>query len=130
MEEILDFKISKDRNNWKVVEYKGKTYFLRDFASMIGVSPSLLHLNHKQYPETYHIEVSKSVWKKANKICSSKKVFLNDDGHFEVEKPTRACALEDGDLAKLSNKSRSYKLANIPNPSKFELNEIEVLEGT
>ena len=129
MEEILDFKISKDRNNWKVVEYKGKTYFLRDFASMIGVSPSLLHLNHKQYPETYHIEVSKSVWKRANKICPSKKVFLNDDGHFEVEKLTRACALE-GDWAKLSNKSRSHKLANIPSLFKFKLNEIETLKGT
>lgn len=129
MEEILDFKISKNRNNRKVVEYKGKTYFLRDFASMIGVSPSLLHLNHKKYPETYHIETSKSVWKRANKIRPSKKVFLNDDGHFEVGRPARARALE-GDWAKLSNKSRSHKLANIPSPSKFELNEIETLKGT
>ena len=126
MRDVLDFKITIGEDNRKIVTYNQKVYTVRAFADKIGVDPSLIHLHHKGHPETYHIEVSKSVWKRANNVSKGRMVFLNDNGHFEVGRRARYRASEDdGDLAELANKSRAYKLADIPNPSEYELKELE-----
>ena len=116
MGHLLEFTITTTTRK-KVVAHAGKTYTVKEFADKIGVPPAIIHFYHRTRPKTYHIEISRYIWKKANNISPGRMVFLNDNGHFE--------AGGRGDLEGLSNKSRSYKLAQIPSPSEYELKELE-----
>lgn len=125
MRDVLDFKITIGQDKRKIVTYNQKVYTVRAFADKIGVDPSLIHLHHKGHPETYHIEVSKSVWKKANNVSKGRMVILNKNGNFELKKKaTRNCLTGAPNWGNLNGKSRAYRLENIPSPTKYEQEEL------